>query len=78
VPWPAAADDHQRLNVAWLSDVGGAVALEETELGFLAEVVQELRDSAAQRLSLGSAAYEMGEVHRRGALTALIESIALA
>jgi UDP-N-acetylglucosamine--N-acetylmuramyl-(pentapeptide) pyrophosphoryl-undecaprenol N-acetylglucosamine transferase len=78
VPWPEAAEDHQRLNVAWLSDVGGAVLLEESELGFLGEVVQDLRDSPSRRLSLGSAAFEMGAVHRRGALTALIESIALA
>jgi UDP-N-acetylglucosamine--N-acetylmuramyl-(pentapeptide) pyrophosphoryl-undecaprenol N-acetylglucosamine transferase len=78
VPWPEAAEDHQRLNVAWLSDVGGAVALEESELNFLAEVVQDLRDSPSRRLALGAAAFEMGAIHRRGALTALIESVALA
>jgi UDP-N-acetylglucosamine--N-acetylmuramyl-(pentapeptide) pyrophosphoryl-undecaprenol N-acetylglucosamine transferase len=78
VPWPNAAEDHQRLNVSWLSHVGGAVALEESDLGFLAEVVQDLRDSPDRRVSLGSAAFEMGAVHRQGALTALIESIALA
>jgi UDP-N-acetylglucosamine--N-acetylmuramyl-(pentapeptide) pyrophosphoryl-undecaprenol N-acetylglucosamine transferase len=78
VPWPDAAEDHQRLNVAWLSDVGGAVAVEENELGFLAEVVQDLRESSSRRLTIGAAAFEMGAVHRRAALTALIESIALA
>jgi UDP-N-acetylglucosamine--N-acetylmuramyl-(pentapeptide) pyrophosphoryl-undecaprenol N-acetylglucosamine transferase len=78
VPWAGAAEDHQRLNVQWLSDSGGAVLLEEHELGFLADLVQDLRESVSRRVELGSAAFEMGEVHRRGALTTLIESVALA
>lgn len=78
VPWSGAAEDHQRLNVQWLSDQGGAVLLEESELAFLADLVEDLRESTTRRVGLGSAAFEMGEVHRRGALTALIESVALA
>jgi UDP-N-acetylglucosamine--N-acetylmuramyl-(pentapeptide) pyrophosphoryl-undecaprenol N-acetylglucosamine transferase len=78
VPWSGAAEDHQRSNIQWLSEVGGAVLLEEGDLGFLADVVQDLRESPTRRVEIGSAAFEMGEVHRRGALTALIESVALA
>jgi len=78
VPWSGAAEDHQRLNVEWLSEVGGAVLLEENDLGFLADLVHDLRESPTRRVEIGSAAFEMGEVHRRGALTALIESVALA
>lgn len=78
VPWDGAADDHQRLNVQWLSQRGGAVLLAEAELGGLGETITELRLSPQMRLELGVSALAAGEVHRSGALTALIESAALA
>lgn len=78
VPWSGAVENHQHLNVRWLSDQGGAVMLEEGELAFLADLVHDLRMSTTRRVEIGSVAFEMGEVHRRGALTALIESVALA
>ncbi len=78
VPWAGAAEDHQRLNVQWLSDEGGAVMLEEHELGFLPDVVEDLRTDPTRRIEMGSAAFEMGVVHRSDALTTLIESVALA
>jgi UDP-N-acetylglucosamine--N-acetylmuramyl-(pentapeptide) pyrophosphoryl-undecaprenol N-acetylglucosamine transferase len=31
VPWAASAEDHQSANVAWLSEVGGAVQLPEAD-----------------------------------------------
>jgi UDP-N-acetylglucosamine--N-acetylmuramyl-(pentapeptide) pyrophosphoryl-undecaprenol N-acetylglucosamine transferase len=78
VPWADAADDHQRLNVEWLSQEGGAIMLEEHELGFLADLVEDLRMAPSRRIELGSAAFEMGAVHRSHALTTLIASVALA
>ncbi|MGM0563629.1 MAG: undecaprenyldiphospho-muramoylpentapeptide beta-N-acetylglucosaminyltransferase [Pseudomonadota bacterium] len=33
VPYPYAVDDHQRFNAAWLSEVGGAVVIAQSELG---------------------------------------------
>ncbi len=78
VPWAGAADDHQRLNVEWLSVEGGAVMLEEHELGFLPDVVEDLRTDPTRRVEVGSAAFEMGAVHRSDTLTTLIESVALA
>ena len=37
VPWAASADDHQTDNVRWLSEVGGAVLLPESDLGRLGD-----------------------------------------
>jgi UDP-N-acetylglucosamine--N-acetylmuramyl-(pentapeptide) pyrophosphoryl-undecaprenol N-acetylglucosamine transferase len=76
VPWAASAEDHQTLNVTWLSDRGGAVHLPESDLAHLAEVVQQLRNDPDERLLLGQRAREAGAVHRRGALAELIESVA--
>jgi hypothetical protein len=66
------------LNVEWLSVEGGAVMLEEHELGFLPDVVEDLRTDPTRRVEVGSAAFEMGAVHRSDTLTTLIESVALA
>jgi UDP-N-acetylglucosamine--N-acetylmuramyl-(pentapeptide) pyrophosphoryl-undecaprenol N-acetylglucosamine transferase len=77
VPWPAAAEDHQTANVRWLSDQGAAVLLREPEIGGLADVVTRLRDHPEQLAALAAHASELGQVHRRGALAELIESVAL-
>lgn len=78
VPWAAAAEDHQTLNVGWLADQGAAVLLPEADLDRLPGVVDELRRDPARRTTLGEAARAMGEVHRGGALARLVESAALA
>jgi UDP-N-acetylglucosamine--N-acetylmuramyl-(pentapeptide) pyrophosphoryl-undecaprenol N-acetylglucosamine transferase len=77
VPWAASADDHQRANVAWLSDVGGAVLLPEHELAGLGAQIDRLRgdDEARHRLSLAAA--ELGQRHRSGALADLIDRVAV-
>ena len=77
VPWPAAAEDHQTANVRWLSDQGAAVLLRESEISGLADVVTRLRDHPDQLAALAAHASELGQVHRRGALAELIESVAL-
>jgi UDP-N-acetylglucosamine:LPS N-acetylglucosamine transferase len=77
VPWAASAEDHQTLNVTWLSDAGAAIRLSETEIGQLADRVERLRHDGDARQALAERAHEMGEVHRRGALAQLVESVAL-
>jgi UDP-N-acetylglucosamine--N-acetylmuramyl-(pentapeptide) pyrophosphoryl-undecaprenol N-acetylglucosamine transferase len=77
VPWAASTDDHQTDNVLWLSEVGGAILLPERELGRLGETIDALRAEPARRAELADAASRRGEVHRSGALAALIERVAL-
>ena len=78
VPWAGAAEDHQTENVAWLSEHGAAVLLPETRAGELPATIQRLRIDQVTRRALGERAFELGEVHRSGALAQLVESVALA
>jgi UDP-N-acetylglucosamine--N-acetylmuramyl-(pentapeptide) pyrophosphoryl-undecaprenol N-acetylglucosamine transferase len=78
IPWSAAADDHQRANVASLSDRGGALVLDESELGSLGGLVSELQRDPVRLDELSDAAHRCGDIHRSGALAALIDSVALA
>jgi UDP-N-acetylglucosamine--N-acetylmuramyl-(pentapeptide) pyrophosphoryl-undecaprenol N-acetylglucosamine transferase len=77
VPWSGAADDHQRDNVEWLADVGGAVLLAEDELDRLADEIDRLRADDRARAALAAAARRRGEIHRSGALARLIERVAV-
>ena len=76
VPWAGSAEDHQTLNVRWLSDAGAAIHLPETETDRLAELIHALRVDHRRRRSLTAQARELGETHRQGALADLIESVA--
>ena len=77
VPWAGSADDHQTDNVAWLSEVGGAVLLREADIGRLGDTIDSLRTDIDRRDDLGAAAGRRGEIHRSGALASLIERVAL-
>ena len=77
VPWADSAEDHQTANVRWLADASAAVMLPESEIDRLDQVIAELRHDAGRRAGLSLRATELGEVHRRGALAGLIESVAL-
>jgi len=77
VPWAQSADDHQSDNVRWLSEVGGAVLLPESELASLGDVVDRLRAESAERAALARAAAERGSIHRSEALAGLIERVAV-
>lgn len=77
VPWSGAAEDHQTGNVRWLSDVGGAVLLDESDVGRLGEEIERLRDDRAARDALSVAATARAEANRSGALAALIERVAV-
>jgi UDP-N-acetylglucosamine--N-acetylmuramyl-(pentapeptide) pyrophosphoryl-undecaprenol N-acetylglucosamine transferase len=76
VPWAGSAEDHQTLNVSWLSDVGAAVHLPEGEIGQLGDLLDALRDDPRRRADLASRAADRGAVHRSGALAELVESVA--
>lgn len=79
VPWSGAAEDHQTGNVEWLSEVGGAILLDEAAVadGRLGAEIDRLRHDPAARTALSTAARSRGEVHRSGALASLIERVAL-
>lgn len=79
VPWSGAADDHQRGNVEWISEVGGAVLLTEDAVadGRLGSEIERLRADETARAALAAAAHERGNVHRSGALAGLVERVAL-
>ena len=79
IPWSGAAADHQTANVEWLSDVGAAVLLRESELADrLTPEIDGLRSDDAARVALSTAAHRRGAAHRSGALAELIENVALA
>jgi UDP-N-acetylglucosamine--N-acetylmuramyl-(pentapeptide) pyrophosphoryl-undecaprenol N-acetylglucosamine transferase len=77
VPWAGSADDHQSDNVAWLSEVGGAVLLREGDIARLGEAIDSLRADSDRRDELAAAARRRGEINRSGALASLIERTAL-
>jgi UDP-N-acetylglucosamine--N-acetylmuramyl-(pentapeptide) pyrophosphoryl-undecaprenol N-acetylglucosamine transferase len=81
VPWPNATDDHQTGNVEWLSGQGGAVLLAEQDLDQpgigLTDTISRLRNDPAELSQLSARARLLGNVHRSGALAALIERVAL-
>lgn len=76
VPWADSAEDHQTLNVTWLSDQQAAVHLPESRLAELDGVLDRLRTDSVERAALGQRAFEVGAVHRSGALAELVESVA--
>ncbi len=78
VPWVDATDDHQTDNVRWLSEVGGAVLLAESDVASLGRVIDELRADPERRADLAAAAAQRGAIHHTGALAGLIEDVALA
>ena len=78
VPWAASAEDHQTLNVTWLSDAGAAILLPESDVGQLADELDRLRRDPTARAELARRAAERGGTHRSGALAQLVESVAIA
>lgn len=77
VPWGDAADDHQTDNVKWLSDVGGAVLLEENSIGEqLDATIDRLRLDPGERDSLAETARKLGERNRGNLIVEVIEEVA--
>jgi len=77
VPWSGAAEDHQTANVRWLSEQGAAVLVREPDVGGLVDTVTTLRERPEKLATLAAKASQLGQVHRRGALADLVESVAL-
>ena len=77
VPWSGATDDHQRANIAWLTDVNAAVMVPDDAVDDLATRIEWLRSDQLARDLLSEAAYDCGSVHRSGALARLIDRVAI-
>jgi len=62
VPYPHAADDHQRINAVCLRDAGAAVLIEDADLGGpgLAETVGALARDPARRRAMARSARALG------------------
>jgi len=78
VPWKDAAENHQLVNAKWLTDRGGAVLLEEDALTAheFSQLVTELLRDDDRRIAIASRARELGEVHRKSSMAAVIERTA--
>lgn len=78
VPWKDAAENHQLVNAKWLTDRGGAVLLEEDALTAheFSQLVTELLRDDDRRIAIASRARELGEVHRKSSMAAVIERAA--
>ena len=77
MPWPGAADDHQRDNVGWLTEVNAAVMVTDDDVATLADQIDWLRADPLARELLSEAAFDRGTVHRSGALADLIDRVAI-
>lgn len=77
VPWADAADDHQRMNAAWLADAGAAIVVDEREIGarFAGELTR-LIDDAMLRERLAAKSHALGALNRSSAIGSLIEATA--
>lgn len=78
VPWAGAAGDHQSDNARMLGEAGAAVVIAQDLLGgdALTTTVRRLAGDPQAVEQLATAAYDAGEAHRSGRLTALIEEVA--
>ena len=79
IPWKDAAENHQLTNAKSLSERGGAVLLEESQLTpeVFSQRVYELLQDDTLRLQLANTARELGSAHRNCSIAALVESVAL-
>jgi UDP-N-acetylglucosamine:LPS N-acetylglucosamine transferase len=60
----------------WLADNDAALLLADRDVEYLGAEIDALRSDPARRAAMGDNARAMGEVHRSGALSALIERVA--
>lgn len=80
VPWKDAAENHQLINARSLSDTGGAVLLEESQLsneGFL-QLIGDLLSDDAKREQIAREARNLGDVHRKCSLASVVDAVARA
>jgi UDP-N-acetylmuramate--alanine ligase len=78
VPWPAAAEDHQRLNARWLAEAKAAELIEEAQLStdvLFERITELLRDDEA-REAMSRRARKLGEASRSDGLVRFINDVA--
>jgi UDP-N-acetylglucosamine--N-acetylmuramyl-(pentapeptide) pyrophosphoryl-undecaprenol N-acetylglucosamine transferase len=76
VPFPQAADDHQRANASWLAVKGGAVVIEQPFLASLRAEVCELLGNASQLAKMREALRQLDEADSFGLMLDDLEAIA--
>lgn len=78
VPFPRAADDHQRVNAQALEHAGAAVVLEETKLDdvWLVETVSALLQDSARLRRMGAAARSMAHPNAARDIAAMAAKLA--
>ncbi len=78
VPFPRAADDHQRVNAEALDRVGAAVVVEESKLEgvWLAETISALLGDAARLARMSHAARSLAHPDAARDIAALAAKIA--
>ena len=78
VPWPDAAEDHQRMNARWLADDGAAECIEEESLtiDLLHDIVVGLLSDGDRRQGLAQRARRLGEASRSDRLVRFINDMA--
>ncbi len=74
VPYPHAADDHQRHNASFLADAGGTIVIEDSKLNgdTLAAVLDPLLADPAR---LGAMRRSLGKVARRDAAKLIVDDM---
>lgn len=78
VPWKDAAENHQLTNAKSLSDLGGAVLLEESKLtdDVFVQLIGDLLGDEVMRLHIANEARKLGEVHRNCSIAAVVKKVA--
>ncbi len=76
VPFPAAADDHQRANAAAVARAGGGVVLEQAEIGKLKELALGLVTDDGRLAEMREKLRTMGEQDPRAAIVDELEAMA--
>jgi UDP-N-acetylglucosamine--N-acetylmuramyl-(pentapeptide) pyrophosphoryl-undecaprenol N-acetylglucosamine transferase len=76
VPFPRAADDHQRRNAEALSTKNAAMLIPESELQKLADTAAELLNDPARLRAMGAAAHRLAHPDAAGAIARLAAKLA--
>ncbi len=76
VPFPAAADDHQRANAAEVARAGGGVVLEQADIARLKELALGLVTDEARLAEMRAKLRQMGEQDPRAMIVDELEGIA--
>ena len=78
IPYPHAADDHQRFNAKEVVDQGGAVMILDKDLTpeCLKKVIENLKNNPEKRLSMARSAKEMDLPYPAGAIARTCISMA--